>query len=105
MGRYPLRVLRASVVKFSLRPEAIPRVRLAGGFDAQGVDRGAGGKEQCPQIGAAKGQIGRYLGRTDYAEPYAGGREDPGAARAGAVDPAVLIDLHAVGDAVGLFRG
>src|SRR4029077_883459 len=88
----------------SLRPQAVPRVWLARHLAAQGVDRGAGGEEDRLEVGAAKGKVGRYLRGADDAEPRAVGREHPGPARAGTVDPALDVDLHAVGDAVGLLR-
>src|SRR5438552_4148156 len=89
----------------SLRPQPIPRVRLPRHLAAQGVDRGAGGKENRLQVGAAKGEVGGDLRRADDAEPRAVGGKYPSAARAGAIDPALDIDLHAVGHAVGLLRG
>src|SRR5438445_8291900 len=88
----------------SLSPgsHAVPRVGLARRLHAQRVDRRARGQEQGSEIGPAEGEVGRNLGRPDDAEPGAVGREDPGTPGAGAVDATVHVDLHAVGDAVGL---
>src|SRR5215475_7555580 len=77
-------------------------MRLPRDLAAQGVDRGAGGEENRLQVGAAKSEVGRDLRGADDAEPGAIGREHPGPAGAGAIDPALDIYLHAVGDAVGL---
>ena len=52
--------------------------------------------------GPPKAEVGRDLRRADDAEPRPVGREHPGAARTGAVDLALDVDLHAVGHAVGL---
>src|SRR5690242_3797414 len=72
-----------------LRSEAIPRVRLSRHSAAQCVNRSAAGKEDRLQVGAAKGEIGRDLRGADYAEPGPVRREHPGAARSGAIDPAL----------------
>ena len=53
-------------------------MRLARDLGAQGVDRCPGGKEDRLQIGAAKSEVGRDLGRADDAEPRAVGCEHPG---------------------------
>src|SRR5712691_9882860 len=78
--------------------------RQARRLDPQAVDRGAAGEEQRLHVRAAKAQIGRYLRRLDHAELLAARREDPGAAGAGAIDPALDIDLHPVGHALLLVR-
>src|SRR6516225_4992012 len=83
-------------------PDAVPRMRLPRHLAAPSVDRGAGGKEDRLQIGAAKAEVSRDLRGADDADPRAVGCEHPGAAGAGAVDPALDIDLHAVRDTVGL---
>src|SRR5690348_14672513 len=100
-------ILRATptfmfVLLGSLRPRPIPWVRLPRNLAAQRVDRGARGEEDCPQVGAAEGEVGRDLRRADDPEPGPVRREDPSAAWAGAIDPPLDIDLHAVWHAVGL---
>src|SRR5205823_4642711 len=84
-----------SAVRFSFRPQAVPGVGLTGRLDAHRVDRRARGEEDRPEIGPAKAQVGRDLGRADDAEPRAVRREYPGAAGPGAIDAALDIDLHA----------
>src|SRR5215510_10331275 len=84
-----------------LRAHAVPRVRLARCLRSQRVDRRARGEEERPEIGPAEGQVGRDLRRADDPEPAAVRREDPRAARAGAIDPALDVHLHAVRNAVG----
>src|SRR5437870_10637032 len=92
------------VLRDLLRPEAVARLWLARHLAAQRVDRGAGSKEDRLEVGAAKGEVGRYLRGADDAEPRAVRREHPGPARAGTVNPTVDIDLHAVGHTIGLLR-
>src|SRR5215467_14569276 len=87
-----------------LCPDVIPRVRLPRHLAAQRVNGGAGGKEDCLQVGAAKREVSRNLRRADDAEPRSVRREHPSAAGASAIDAALDIDLHAIGHTVGLLR-
>src|ERR1700740_2421327 len=93
------------VLLSSLRPGTIPRGRLTRHLATQGVDRGASGEKDGLEVWSAKGEVGRDLRRADDAEPGAVGSEDPSAARAGAIDPAFDVDLHAVGNAIGFLGG
>src|SRR5271169_1839388 len=84
------------------RAHRVPWMRLPRHLGAQRVDRSPRGEEDRLQIGAAKGEVGRHLGRADHAELAAIRRKNPGPARASAIDVSLLIDLHAVGNTVGL---
>src|SRR5262249_29782594 len=74
-------------------------------FDAQldFEDCGAGGDVKRLAVFVAPGYVAYTLGDFDGAEMLAFGRDDPDAARAGAVDIAFLVDANAVGAAVGGF--
>src|SRR5438067_852600 len=74
--------------------------RDAGDAEAEAVEAGAGGYVEGAPVGVAPGQVGRDLGRDDAAEEAAALVVGPDAVRAGAVDVALLIDLHAVRDAL-----
>src|SRR5262245_42148810 len=75
---------------------------LAGHPDAQAVDRGAGRQEERAEIRPAEGDIGRHFRSADDPEPRAVGRENPRAARSGAVHAPLDVDLHAVRHAIDL---
>ncbi len=62
-------------------------------------------KKSVRRSGPPKARLAGTSGRADDPEPRAVGREDPGAARARAVDAALDVHLHAVGHAVGLVGG
>src|SRR5271169_2243179 len=84
------------------RAHLVPWMWLPRRLGAQRVDRSPRGEKDRLQIGAAKGEVGRHFRRANHTELAAIRREHPGAAGTGAIDVSLLIDLHAVGNAVGL---
>ena len=60
----------------------------------------ASGKKHCPVIRPTPGAVGRYFRQPDDPEMVALGIENPDSSRAGAIDPALDIHLHTVGDTI-----
>ncbi len=58
-----------------------------------------GGQIQRAKIGPAPGEVGDEFGNADLAEQLAGRRIDPNAAGRGDPDIAVMVALHAIGQA------